>query len=104
MKKLSLGLKSAINAVLAALYVLAVALLMSNGEKLFGKLDNELLAATTILLLFVCSALITGALILGRPISLFLEGQKQAGWKALFYTGLSLFAILLIIILIVVLI
>ncbi len=103
MKKLSLGLKSVISAILATIYILGVVLFMSNGERMFDQLDNEMLAGTTMLLLFVFSALITGSLILGRPISLFLEGKKQEGWKSLFYTGLSLFVILVIVILIVVL-
>jgi hypothetical protein len=40
--------------------------------------------------------LVTGGLILGRPIMLYLDGQKKEGVKLLFYTGASLFILLIL--------
>ncbi|MFA6437390.1 MAG: hypothetical protein WC242_04460 [Candidatus Paceibacterota bacterium] len=60
----------------ALAYIAFVALLMQNGETIFGKFDN-ILGPITFLLLFVVSALIVGALILGKPFMLYLDNKKQ---------------------------
>ena len=43
--------------------------------------------------------LITGSLVLGKPIYLYMEGKKAEGIKLLFYTIISLAVILAIVIL-----
>ena len=59
-------------------YITLVALLMSTVQKLFGgKPDPTVIAPIAILLLFVISAAISGALILGRPVMLYLDGKKK---------------------------
>jgi hypothetical protein len=42
-------------------------------------------------MLFVFSALVTGGLVLGRPLLLYIDGQKKEGVKLLLFTGLGLF-------------
>lgn len=62
-----------------AVYIILVALLMTGIEKWFsGKPDPAVVAPIAILLLFVISAAISGALILGKPAMLYLDGQKKA--------------------------
>ena len=60
----------------ALAYIAFVALLMQNGEAIFGKFTN-ILGPITFLLLFVVSALVVGALILGKPFMLYLDGKKK---------------------------
>ena len=79
-----------------AIYIFLVALFMNQGSKIFGEVDNKLLSPMVALLLFVFSALVTGGLVLGRPLLMYLDGLKKEAVKLLFYTGLSLFIVLLI--------
>jgi hypothetical protein len=59
-------------------YISLVALFMTGIEKLFSdKPDPAVVAPVAFLLLFVISAAVSGALILGKPVMLFLEGQKK---------------------------
>lgn len=76
---------SLINSVLAALYVSAVAFLMSNGEKFFGN-NNNVFGGIAILLLFVISATVMGSLILGRPVLMYLDGLKKEALKLFYLT------------------
>jgi predicted transglutaminase-like protease len=77
-----------------AIYVAAVSFIMSNGEKIFGKMDN-FLGPVAFLLLFVLSAAITGALVLGRPILWYLENRRLEAVKLFLCTLGWLFAITL---------
>jgi hypothetical protein len=93
-KLIKLGI---INALGTALYVFLLALFFSQANKIFGAEDNELLAPVVALLLFIVSALVTGGLVLGRPILMYWDGLKKEAVKLLVYTGLSLFVILLLV-------
>lgn len=73
-------------------YVAGIVWLMSNGARIFGAEDNFAMPIL-MLLLFVISASITGALVLGKPILLYINGMKREaltfffatlGWLALF--------------------
>lgn len=75
-----------------AVYIFLVSLIMSNGEKILDKMTGPIATG-----LIVFSALVTGGLILGRPIILYLDGQKKEGLKLLFYTGASLLILLVLI-------
>lgn len=76
------------------IYVSLVATVMFIVGKLFGdKPDPDIIAPIAFLLLFVISAAVSGALILGKPVMLYLDGQKQdalklfgltIGWLVLF--------------------
>lgn len=60
------------------IYISLVALLLFSVEKLFGsKPDPAVIAPIAFLLLFVISAAISGALILGKPLMLYLDGKKK---------------------------
>ena len=72
-----------------AAYIGLVALLMSGAERFFGNTpDNKILAPITFLLLFVLSAAISGALVLGKPVLMYVEGKKK---EALTLFGFTLF-------------
>lgn len=79
-------------------YVSLVVLFMNNAQNIFGKGDN-LMAGIIMLLIFILSALITGSLVLGQPVLLYLDGKKAEAVKMLFYTIISLFVILALVIL-----
>ena len=86
---------SIVNSLGVLLYVSLVVLFMSNAQNIFGKSDN-LLTGVIILLVFILSALITGSLVLDRPILFYLDGKKAEAIKLLFYTMASLFILLLL--------
>jgi len=67
-------------------YIFTVAWFMNNAQDLIGKIEGSV-PAVLFLLLFVFSALITGLLVLGKPILLYLEGKKNNAVKLLFYTA-----------------
>jgi hypothetical protein len=94
MKKSQLILQSFSNALGVFIYISAVAWLMNNGEKLFGKINN-IWGPILILMLFVVSALATSTLVFGRPIYLYFNEQKRAGITLFFYTGAWLVAIMI---------
>lgn len=77
-------------------YVVIVALIMSNGEKLFGKMTT-FWGPIAFLMLFVFSALVTGSLILGRPIYLYLKDKKEEAVRLFFCNIAWLFVITLIV-------
>ena len=70
---------------LALGYIVIVAKLLTNAQKLFG-LMNGILAPTAFLLTFVLSAAIMGILIFGRPILWYLDGFKKEAVRLVFYT------------------
>jgi len=78
-----------------ALYVFLVSQIMINGDRLFGEMENNSFAPMLFLLLFLFSALVTGYLVLGKPIMMYLDGQKKEAVKLLFYTGAFIFCLLL---------
>lgn len=80
---------SFLQAIASSIYIVAVSFLLTNGEKLFGK-NNNILGGVAILLLLVISATIMGTIILGRPILMYLEGQKKEALKLFFFTLLWL--------------
>jgi hypothetical protein len=78
-------------------YVLLVALFMKYGSNLFGP-DPSIFGAMAFLMLFVLSAAISGALVLGKPILLYLEGSKKEAVE-LFGATLGWIFILVVVIL-----
>jgi hypothetical protein len=69
-------LRGALSAIGVFIYVAAVAWLMFNGEKFFGKATSFWMPVA-LLLLFVLSAAITGLLVLGKPILLYFNGERE---------------------------
>lgn len=97
MKNSKLILTAVLNSLGVAIYVSLISLVMNNGDKIFGANDNEIITPIAFLMLFVFSALVTSGLILGKPLMLYFDGQKKEGLKLLFYTGISLFILMILI-------
>jgi small-conductance mechanosensitive channel len=97
MKKSEYILKSFINALGVLVYVSIVAFLIFNGEHIF---DNKpsFLIPLFMLLLFIISASVTGLLVMGKPIHLYLSGLKKEAFILLFATlvWLALFIVMII--------
>jgi SNF family Na+-dependent transporter len=85
MKNSKLVLNGFLNAVGVTIYIVCVSFIMRNGEKIFGKMNN-FLGSVAFLLLFVLSAAITGTLVFGRSVLLYLESRKDEAVKLFFYT------------------
>lgn len=78
-------------------YVALVATAMTQGERLAGEIEKSILAPIGFLLLLVSSAAITGFLVFGRPVMLYLDGKKKESVKFLASTIIFLFLITLIV-------
>jgi len=98
MKKSDYLFKSFISAGGVFIYVSAIAWLGFNSQTIFGK-DGDIgfLLPVFTLLLFVISALVTGLLVLGKPIHLYLSGAKKEAFILLFTTLVWLVLLLLIV-------
>ena len=96
MKNSKLLLWSVINSLAAFVYIALVGWLMFNGGKIFADVSS-FWAPVALLLLFVVSATIVGALVLGRPIYLYLGGFKKEAVKLLVYTVICLLVITIIV-------
>ncbi len=66
-------------------YISLVAFFMMNGENIFGKMPS-IWGFVTILMLFVISAAVSGALILGKPVLLYLDGKKKEALELFGFT------------------
>ncbi len=97
MKKSEYLLKSLINALGVLVYVSIVAWLLFNGEHIFDDKPSFLIPVF-MLLLFIISASITGLLVLGKPVHLYLSGLKKEAFTLLFTTlaWLILFIVIVI--------
>ena len=80
MKKIELIKWSLLNSLGVLTYIFLVVLLMQHAENIFGNM-NKLIGPMAFLTLFVLSATVTGALVLGRPIWLYVEGKKKEAVK-----------------------
>lgn len=85
MKKSEYLVKSFISAAGVFVYVSFVAWLGFNNQAIFGK-QISFLVPLFMLLLFVISASITGLLVLGKPIHLYMNGLKKEAFVLLFAT------------------
>jgi hypothetical protein len=78
-------------AAVAVLYIVVVATIMRNAEKLFGgKGPDNILAPIGILLLLVVSAATMGILVFGKPVMLYIDGKKREAVMMLVSTIASL--------------
>jgi len=101
MKKLSSWL-SVGEAAGVVVYVVLVSWVMQNAEQIFGKMQG-VLGIMAFLLLFTFSAAVVGSLILGKPLTMYLGGQKKEAVTHLVAT-LGWLLVALIIVLVVLLI
>lgn len=86
MKNTNLALRALLNSFGVLIYTSLIAAFLANGEKIFGGQDNHFLIPAVMLMLLVLSATITGALVLGKPILLYMENKKSEALKLFFYT------------------
>ena len=66
-------------------YIAVIATVLMNGEKVFGNV-NPAFAPVAFLSLFVLSAALSASLVLGKPILMYLNGEKTEAIKLFFYT------------------
>ncbi len=74
-----------IDAILTAVYIILIASFIFSLQSLAPK-EDIILIPIAMLLLFVCSAAITGFLVFGKPIMLYLDGKKREAILLLGYT------------------
>ena len=86
-----------LSAGLTTSYILGIASFLFYAPQLFGKDEGTetVLVPVVMLLLLVISAAITGFLVFGRPIMMYLDGKKKESVSLLFYT-LSFLALITI--------
>lgn len=77
--------RSLLNALGTIAYVGVVATLMQAGEKIFGD-ANQTTGPIAFLTLFVLSAGVTGGLVLGKPLLMYLDNEKTDAVKLFIYT------------------
>jgi len=85
--------RAIINALLTALYIVAVGAFMYYGSLVKLGRANIILVPITMLLLFVFSAALTGFLIFGKPAQMYVDGKKKEALSLLTYTLTSFFVI-----------
>ena len=80
------------------IYIAAISGLLSNTRH-FNIPEPNFLIPIFMLLLFVISAATTGSLVLGKPLLMYIDGQKKEALKLLFCTlaWLVLFLLLVVI-------
>jgi len=66
-----------INSGLTFSYVLLIVMAFNNAQFIFETDPPEMLIASFMLLLFMFSALVTSSLVLGKPILMYIDGQKK---------------------------
>lgn len=96
MKNAKLIQESFLSSAGVLVYVFGVSWLIMYGNKLFGQANN-FWGPVLFLLLFIFSALVTGLLVLGRPIWLYLEKEKKEAVRLLFYTVGWLFVMMIVV-------
>ncbi|MBU0598416.1 hypothetical protein KKF61_05535 [Patescibacteria group bacterium] len=85
MDKKKITLHSFLHSLGVVIYIALVSLLMTNSEKIFGEMA-DFWGPLAMLLLFTVSAAVTGLLVFGRPVYLFLQGMKKEAIQFTFYT------------------
>lgn len=96
MKNLALIRRGLINAFGVLVYVSLLAIFFNQANNWFGETDREIITPVAALMLFIFSALVTGTLVLGKPLTLYIDGYKKEGLKLLFFTGAGLFIFLIL--------
>ena len=85
--------RAIINSVGTAAYIILVASFMFFLQSSFSDQKDTIIAPISALLLFVCSAAITGFLVFGKPAMLYVDGKKREAVSLLGYTQTMLFLI-----------
>lgn len=77
--------RALLDAVATVAYVILVASFMFSLQSLAPK-EDTIFVISSMLLLFVCSAAITGFLVFGKPVMLYIDGKKREAVSLLGYT------------------
>lgn len=88
--------QAVINALLTTIYIVIVGLFMYYATLAKVGRENAYIAPIAMLLLFVFSAALTGYLIVGKPVRLYIDGKKKEAINLLVSTLCFLFVITLI--------
>lgn len=96
MKKAKLIKWGALQALGVFVYILLLSVFMNKANDWLGQDDRGILAPIMALLILVFSALVTGGLVLAKPIMLYIDGKKKEGVRLLLSTGLSIFVLILL--------
>ncbi len=91
MKNSTLFWRGLLNSFGVLVYVLLFSMFISQINEWFGTDDKAIITPAAALMMLVLSALVTGGLVLGKPVMLYLDGKKKEGVKLLLFTGLGLF-------------
>lgn len=83
---MNLKIRSLYNALGATIYITVVALLLQNASKWFGNKPDTIMAPIAFLMVFVLSATIVGALVIGKPVIMYLNDRKPEAIKLFLYT------------------
>ncbi len=78
--------RALIDAIGTALYIILIVLLINVLQQFSSKPDNTILIPIAMLLLFVFSAALTGFLVFGKPVMLYLEGKKKSAVSLIAWT------------------
>lgn len=81
------------HAVGVLIYVILLATFFNQANGWFGEEDKDIITPVAAIMLFIFSALLTGGLVLAKPIMLYIDGQKKDGFKLLLFTGISMFVL-----------
>lgn len=100
MKNSKLTLYGLIHALGTIIYIGIVAAILQNGGQMFGE-GKSIIGPIAFLTIFILSAAITGSLVLGKPLLMYLDNQKKDALKLFGYTLGWLFVALIIIVIIV---
>ena len=74
-----------IDAIATVLYIILIVSFIFSLQIFYPK-EGIIIIPIAMLLLFVCSAAITGFLVFGKPVMLYLDGKKKDAIKLLGYT------------------
>lgn len=92
------------NSLLTVLYVILAGTFLFNAQYIFGDIEPSVFIPISMLLLFVFSAALCGALVLGRPLLWYLDGKKREavslfGYTLLFFliAGIVVFGVMYIV-------
>jgi hypothetical protein len=88
-------LKAIINAFGTLLYIILIVSFIFSLQH-FQKMEDTIFIPIAMLMLFVCSAAITGFLVFGKPVMLYLDGKKKEALSLLGYTIGILFLLTII--------
>lgn len=100
MKNLQLFKRGIIHSFGVFVYIFLVVSFMNQASTWFGEDDREIITPIAMIMLFLFSALVTGSLVLAKPILLYIDGFKKEALRLFFFTGLGLFVLMIIIFLI----